>query len=100
MPTHTVASTVTPISNGRLPARPVPFTRCPACSKLHAQASEYVEAHPLLAARIGPDIARERVESALFGLAILGQKPSGDIGLLLPRLQPAAHGARFSNRSR
>lgn len=90
-----------------LPRVPVPgdlvypkleqFARCPSCQYVHSVADAYVEAHPALAARIGPQIARERVESVLFGLAILGQQTSTDLGLLLLRLQPAAHAVRFAN---
>lgn len=74
----------------------VEFARCSSCEGVRAQAEAYVDAHPALAARLG-DIAAERIESALFGLAILGQKPSGDLALLLPRMHPAAHGVWFSN---
>lgn len=66
------------------------------CTDLHEKAREYVDAHPALAGRIGPELAVERVESMLFGLAILGRQGS-DLGVLLPRLHPAAHGVRFGN---
>jgi len=58
-------------------------------------AGAYVKEHPALAARIGNEIARERVESVLYGLAILGQPAPLDLGFLLPRVHPAAHEVRF-----
>lgn len=76
---------------------PVGFARCPSCCLIHERAREYVEAHPAFAARVGPEIAVERVEAVLCGLAIIGQDEPSDLGLLLPRLHPAAHGVRFSN---
>lgn len=72
------------------------FARCDDCEAVRARAQAYVEAHPALVARLG-DIAGERMESVLFGLSIIGQSASGDIGLLLPRMHPAAHGVWFSN---
>ena len=35
--------------------------------------------------------------AVLSGLAVPGQKIGGDLGLLLPRLHPAAHDVRFAN---
>lgn len=73
------------------------FARCADCEKVRTQAQAYVDAHPALAARIGPDIARERIESVLFGLTVLGLTPSGDLAMMLPRMHPASHGVWFSN---
>lgn len=74
------------------------FARCPSCAQVRKQAQAYVDAHPALAGKIGPDIARERIESTLFGLSILAlQQPVGDLALMLPRMHPAAHGVWFSN---
>ncbi|MBD8870925.1 hypothetical protein [Nocardioides donggukensis] len=92
-----VSSTVAQPSSGHLPPRSAEFTRCSSCEAVRTSAAAYVTAHPAYAARIGPDIAVERVEAVLFGLEIIGQTTSTDLGLLLPRLHPAAHSVRFSN---
>jgi hypothetical protein len=70
---------------------------CDACEAIRAEADEYATAHPALAARLGPGIARERLVAVLNGLAILGKKPPADIGLLLPRLHPVAHQLGYRN---
>ncbi|UAL31251.1 hypothetical protein K8W59_07265 [Nocardioides rotundus] len=96
VPTARPTTSVTPSTVTSLPAKPVQFARCDSCKAVQQQAEDYVTAHPALAARIGT-IAVERVESVLFGLAIIGQEATGDLGFLLPRLHPAAHGVRFAN---
>lgn len=69
---------------------------CPSCAAIRTAAERYAEGHRALAARVGPVILAERVESVLLGLAIIGQPPPAtDLGLLLPRLHPAAHQVRF-----
>jgi hypothetical protein len=76
---------------------PQEFARCRSCEVIHQWATAYVEGRPSLAARLGPDIAVERIESVLVGLAVLGQPVPDDLGLVLPRLHPAAHALAFSN---
>ena len=63
---------------------------------MHEAAESYVAGHPVFARRIG-SVAVERIESVLFGLAVLGQAPADDLGLLLPRMHPVGHGLRFRN---
>lgn len=67
------------------------FIRCASCRSIHEAAGAYVEARPAFGARIGPDIARERIESVMLGLQILSQPVPDDLALLLPRVHPAAH---------
>lgn len=74
----------------------VEFARCSDCEAIREQARAYVDAHPVLVTRLG-DIAVERIESVLFGLAILAQPVPDNLAMLLPRLHPAAHGVWFSN---
>lgn len=74
------------------------FARCPECAKVREQAEQYVAKHPALAARMGPWIARERIESVLLGLTILGRPLDvDDLGLLLPRMHPPSHEVWFND---
>lgn len=100
VPHAETTSTATPwpaTENSRVMPAPVPFGRCPACQSLHDAADAYVEAHPLLARRVGPQLAREHIERALFALAILRQPTPEDIGFLLPRMLAAGSCVRFAN---
>lgn len=81
--------------------KPVQFSRCEGCQATRDQADAYVAAHPRLGARAGPEIARERVESVLFGLAVIAQDATGtDLTLMLPRMHPASHEVRYSHPKR
>lgn len=93
----TSVTAVPPKTQNTLPSAPVEFARCPQCQLLREKADAYVSARPALAARLGDHIARERVASVLFGLAILAKPVPDDLTLLLPRLHPAAHGVWFNS---
>lgn len=49
------------------------LTRCDDCQVVHHRALAIVEAHSGLAAALGPDLARERVEDVLVALGLLGR---------------------------
>ncbi len=95
----TSVTPVPPKTQHTVPSAPVSFSRCPQCTLLRDTADAYVSARPALAARLGEHIARERVSSVLFGLAILGKPVPDDLSGLLPRLHPAAHVVWFRSPS-
>jgi len=70
---------------------PLSFVRCASCAALASQAEQIVDANPGLAARLGPDTARHRVECALLALEVL-RKPAPRVDLMLRHL--TAPGAR------
>lgn len=85
-------------ANSRPPST-VPFARCSSCWEAHDAADRYVSDRPTLAARMGDVVAREAVESCLFGLTVLDKHaPADDLAAVLPRLHPAAASIRFCNR--
>ena len=79
---------------------PEPMGRCPDCQRVADLAAELIAAHPALAARLGPDTARHRGESALLALAALGARlPAGtvtppELGSLLRHLAEPGAGAK------
>lgn len=97
VPEAVVVSTVAGPSRGKRAVGSLQFARCAECKKAREVAEKYLIERPVLAARLGPELARERVETVLHALTVLEREPGPDLGLLLPRLVSAAAGMWFSS---
>ena len=76
------------------------FGWCDDCAEVRDAADEYVAAHPAVAGRFGPQIARQHVEDVMFAFKLLGKEVPDDLGFALPRMLPAARVLRFHHPAR
>ncbi|KRC89493.1 hypothetical protein ASE25_07810 [Terrabacter sp. Root85] len=65
---------------------PLSFVRCASCARIASEAEQIVDANPGLAARLGPDTARHRVECALLALEVIGKPAPPRVDLMLRHL--------------